>query len=269
MPNHPAAFDTQAETYDRRAGLPEQHCPAIAQAVRQMAAAMPGDLVFEVGAGTGRLGAWLARPPLRYVGIDLSHRMLAASPTRPASPSHRPLLLQADGNDPWPLAEATVRVIFSSRALHWLDPAHVVDESCRVARPDGASLIIGRIQRPAGSLSTMMQHEMQQLLRQHGFSGHGGEQHQRRLLAAFQPYGATELAPVVVVRWTVTRTPGQSIADWESKPGLGGIGVRHAVKRVILDELRIWAQSTFGDLHRQVPCEEAYVLRGVRLQPTA
>jgi ubiquinone/menaquinone biosynthesis C-methylase UbiE len=269
MHNRSASFDPQAETYDLRAGLPEPHCQAIAQAVRQLAAAMPEDLVFEVGAGTGMLGAWLARPPLRYVGIDRSRRMLTAFQRRLSSGSQRPLLLQADGNDPWPLAEATVRVIFSSRALHLLDPAHVVGESRRVARPDGASLIIGRIRRTADSLSTTMQQAMQQLLRQHGFSGHAGEPHQRQLLAAFQQRGATVLDPVVVVRWTVTRTPGQSIEDWRSKPGLAGLDLPPVAKGAILDELRSWAHSTFGDLDRAVTSEEGYMLQGIHLRPSA
>jgi ubiquinone/menaquinone biosynthesis C-methylase UbiE len=269
MTNRPAAFDSQAATYDRRAGLPEQHCQAIAQAVLRLSVAIPGDLLLEVGAGTGMIGTWLARPPLRYIGVDLSRCMLAAFQRRLAFPSHVPFLLQADGNHPWPLADGAIRVIFSSRALHLLDLAHVVDESFRVAQPDGASLIIGRIQRPPGSLPTMLQQAMQRLLRQQGFSVHAGEQHQRQLLAAFTQRGGTVLDPVVVVRWTVTRTLWQSIEAWQSKPGLAGLDVPPVVQRTILDELRSWAQSTFGDLHREVSCEEAYVLQGVGLRPTA
>ena len=40
------------------------------------------------------------------------------------------------------------------------------------------------------------------------------------------------------------------------------------VQRAVLEELRSWAQSVFGDLHREVSCEEAYVLQGVGLSPT-
>ena len=115
----------------------------------------------------------------------------------------------------------------------------------------------------------MLQQALQRLLRQQGFSSHAGEQHQRQLLAAFTQRGGTVLEPVVVVRWTVTRTPWQSIEAWQSKPGLGGLDVPAVVQRAILDELRSWAQSTFGDLHRQVTCEEAYVLQGIGLRPTA
>jgi ubiquinone/menaquinone biosynthesis C-methylase UbiE len=269
MNTRPVSFDPQAATYDQRTGLSEQHCQAIAQAVLRLAEAMPGDLVFEVGAGTGMLGTWLARPPLRYVGLDLSHGMLTAFQRRQAGQGATPFLLQADGNHAWPLAAGTARVIFSSRALHLLDLAHVVAESGRVAQAAGASLIIGRIQRPAGSLPSIMQQAMQRLLRQHGFAGHAGEPHQRQLLAVMVQRGATVLGPLVVGRWTVMRTPAQSVEAWRSKPGLGGLDVAPVVKRTILDALRRWAQATFGDVRREVICEEAYVLQGVRLRPTA
>jgi ubiquinone/menaquinone biosynthesis C-methylase UbiE len=268
MNNRPAAFDAQATTFDQRAGLSEQHCQAIAQAVLRLAEAMSGDLIFEVGAGTGMLGTWLARPPLQYVGLDLSRPMLEAFHRRLACPRPMSLLLQADGNQRWPLADGAVRVIFSSRALHLLDLAHVVDESLRVAQPDGASLIIGRIQRPPGSIPTLLQQAMQRLLPQQGFSSHAGEQYQHQLLAALTQRGGRVLEPVIAARWTVTRTPWQSIKAWQSKPGLAGLDMPAVVQHAILEELRSWAQAVFGDLHREVTCDEAYVLQGVKLRPS-
>jgi len=267
MSNQPAPFDTQADTYDRRVGLPEQDCQAIGRAVLALAQAQPRELILEIGAGTGMLGTWLTLPSLRYIGLDLSRGMLAAFQRRLSAHSGRPLLLQADGNAPWPLTDASVRVIFSSRALHLLDLAHVVRESFRVACPDGAVVIIGRMQRQEDSVAAMMQREMQRLLRQYGFPGRGGGQHQRQLIAAYCHRGATALEPVVAARWIVTRTPWQSIEAWHTKPRLGGIDPPPDVKHAILLDLCSWATVTFGDLQQEVTSEEAYVLQGVRLQP--
>ena len=263
MSNRAASFDLQAETYDQRVGLPEQDCQAIVRAVLALAQVQAGDVILEVGAGTGMLGTWLALPPLCYIGLDLSRGMLAAF-QQPLLAHSDTLLLQADGNAPWPLADATVRVIFSSRALHLLDLAHVVRESLRVARPDGAVVILGRVQRQDNSVAAMMQREMLRLLRQHGFYGRRGGPHQRQLLAAYSQHGATVLAPVVVTQWTVAWTPWQSIEAWHTKPGLGGIALPPDVKRTILQALCRWATETFGDLHHEVVSEEAYVLQGVR-----
>jgi ubiquinone/menaquinone biosynthesis C-methylase UbiE len=256
-------FDMQAETYDQRAGLSEQDCRAIVRAVLALAQSQPHDLLLEMGAGTGMIGTWFAQPPLRYIGLDLSRGMLAAFRQRLSAHSDRLLLLQADGNAPWPLAAATVRVIFSSRVLHLLDLTHVVQESLRVTRPDGA-IILGRVQRQDDSVAALMQRGMLRLLRQHGFHGRQGGPHQRQLLAAYAQYGATVLKPVVVARWPVLRTPWQSIEAWHTKPGLGGIDLPPEVKRTILHALCRWATGTFGSLHHEVTSEESYVLQGVR-----
>jgi ubiquinone/menaquinone biosynthesis C-methylase UbiE len=265
MGNRLTLFDMQAETYDQRVGLPEQDCQAIVRAVLTLAQVQPHDLLLEMGAGTGMIGTWFARPPLGYIGLDLSRGMLATFRQRLSAHGGRPLLLQADGNATWPLADATVRAIFSSRALHLLDLAHVLHESLRVARPDGAIVILGRVQRQDNNVAAVMQREMQRLLRQHGLYSRGGGQHQRQLLAVYGQHGAMVLEPVVAAQWTVTRTPWQSIADWQTKPGLGGIDPPPDVKRAILYDLCRWATVTFGDMQREVTSEEAYVLQGVRL----
>jgi ubiquinone/menaquinone biosynthesis C-methylase UbiE len=266
MRNRFAPFDLQAETYDQRVGLPEQDCQAIVQAVLAMAQAQAEDVVLEIGAGTGLLGTWLALPLRCYIGLALSCGMLAAFRQRLSAHSGTPLLLQADGNAAWPLADATVRAIFSSRTLHLLDLAHVVHESLRVARRDGAVVILGRVQRQDDHVAAVMQREMQRLLRQYGFQSRGGGQHQRQLLTAYSQHGATVLEPVIAAQWTVTRTPWQSIADWHMKPGLGGIDPPPEVKRRILHDLCRWATVTFGDIQRAVTSKEAYVLQGVHLR---
>jgi ubiquinone/menaquinone biosynthesis C-methylase UbiE len=268
MSRRPASFDVQAATYDRRVGIPTPACQAIARAALTMAQAQPGDGILDIGAGTGIIGAWFPAPPFRYLGLDLSWDMLSTFRRRLSPPGGKQLLLQADANGAWPLADASLRLIFGSRALHLLDLQHVVCESLRVLRHDYAVCIAGRVQRQEDSVSAMLQREMQRLLRHHGFQGYEGGQHLRQLITAFEQRGALELEPVVAARWTVRRAAGQAIAAWDAKPGLGGIDPPTRTKQAILHTLRTWAALTFGGLHHEVTSEEAYVLHGVRLPPT-
>ena len=127
-------FDSQADTYDQRVGFCETDCRLIARAVLSLAGVHPGDVVVEVGARTGQIGRWLACEGLRYVGFDLSQGMPVAFRRRVDPPRGSWALFQADGNRPWPIADAAAQVIFSSRAIHLLALDHVVHEVFRVAK---------------------------------------------------------------------------------------------------------------------------------------
>jgi ubiquinone/menaquinone biosynthesis C-methylase UbiE len=262
-------FDSQAATYDQRAGLPGQAGREVARAVLELAKVQPGDVVVEVGAGTGQIGQWLAREAVRYVGFDLSPGMLRLFRRRLARWGVARTLLVADGKQGWPFREASVRVIFSSRALHLLPLSHVVAEISRVVWSEGAMLIVGRVQWSSHSLQTQMKQQLHHLLRQHGLPAREGEQHQQRLLACCCQHGAKAIAPLVVARWRMASTPREALANWRNKPGLGGLGPPARLKQAILTDLATWAEATFGDLERQVESEAVYVLQGARFRPVA
>jgi hypothetical protein len=63
----PELFDGQAGLFERRAGLPEDCCRAVAKKVIEIGEAKSGDLIVEIGSGTGQIGQWF-EAPLRYAG---------------------------------------------------------------------------------------------------------------------------------------------------------------------------------------------------------
>ena len=158
MPADRANFDSQAHYYDQRVGLSDAAGAAIAQAVLALAGPGPGDLVAEIGAGTGLIGRWLTQSVVDYVGLDVSRGMLTRFRQRLHAGSSA-VLLQADGNCQWPMADGSARIIFSSRALHWLTRDHVVNETFRVAHPHLAVLLVGRVQRHRDSVPARMQRD--------------------------------------------------------------------------------------------------------------
>ncbi|MBV8203206.1 MAG: class I SAM-dependent methyltransferase [Acidobacteria bacterium] len=278
----PTPFDGQAPQFDRRVGLPESDCRAIAAAVLALARAHPGDRLLEIGAGTGMIGRWFLEHPVRYVGLDLSRGMLEVFRRRPGAA--RAGLVQADGARSWPLPAGAARVVFSSRAIHLLPLAHVLDEVFRVVAgapdpangrvaggeegpaPDGGgACLLGWVERGRDSVKARMSRAMQRLVRERGFTPRtaGG----RGLLAACRERGAALLPRTVVARWPALHTPRQSLDSWRSKPGLGGVVLPPGVQESLLDELQSWAVRTFGSLDAARPDEESYVLEGVRLPP--
>jgi SAM-dependent methyltransferase len=253
----PELFDGQAGLFERRAGLPETVCRAIAKKVIEIGEANAGDLIVEVGSGTGQIGQWF-EAPVRYAGFDLSAGMLKEC-------SHRLDLIQADANVSWPLADGVARVIFSSRAVHLLQQEHVAHEVFRVASSTGAMLVLGRVEREPESVRARMAKEMNERLRRHGFAGRRGERQNRKLFELCCERGAVAMEPVPVGQWRTVATPRQSLDSWHGLAGLGGIAVPAPTRAEILRELEGWAEEEFGGLDQEFESEETYVLKPLRV----
>ena len=266
----PADYDRQADGFDRRTGLDEAVCRAAARAVVELSGAEPGDLVVEAGAGTGLIGAWLAREPVRYLGFDFSPSMLGVfrgklgAPERTGPPT-RGSLLCADGEAAWPLEDRTVRAVFSSRAIHLLDSEHVAAELFRLAAPRGAALLVGRVRREEGAVRSRMARELRARLRARDLPALAGERRTGRLLEACRRRGARPLQPRVVGRWPVTATARESLAAWSGKPGLAGTRPEPAAREEVLAGLAAWAERELGGLDRPQVSEESYVVEGAHL----
>ena len=259
------SFDRQAAEYDRRAGLPAQVEPLVVRSIAEAIGTAEYRCLLEIGTGTGQIGYRLQELPLQYVGFDISSAMLQRFRERFSPEEDVPVLLQADGNAQWPVADASTDVVFSSRALHWLDPNHVVSEVFRVAAPSGIVLLVGRVFRESDSVRAEMRCQMRQLLREQGIEGRSGEKSRTTIFESCTRPGAERLEPRTVARWTVDYTPSDSIESWQSKPGLAGRDVPDKTKQLVLERLRDWAVTQYGNLQRRFETEESYVLEGVKI----
>jgi ubiquinone/menaquinone biosynthesis C-methylase UbiE len=264
----PSRFDAEAARYERRAALPDDVCRRAAETALAAAGAGAGDLVVEVGAGTGLIGRWFAGHGVRYLGFDLALGMLARfAERRGAAGGGEAVLVQADGDRRWPLADAGVRLFFATRALHLLAVDHAAAEVRRLAHPAGASLLIGRLRHPADGPRERMAEAMRRRLAERGYAPRPGRRREERLLAALAAAGGERIAAWEVGCWEEARSPGRSLADWRSKPGLGGFEPPAAVKHEVLAGVEAWARATFGDLERAWPSPVRFVMEGVRLPP--
>lgn len=262
----PELFDGQAESFDRRTGLPEDCCRAVAGRLVGLAAEAAGGLVVEVGCGTGQIGRWVGAPAL-YVGFDLSLNMLREFRRRLGATQKPAPLVRADANAAWPFADGAASVIFSSRAAHLLEHERVAAEVFRLASPRGATLVLGRVERTQGSVKERMAGEMNERLRRRGLRGRRGERRNRKLFEACERRGAVVLEPTPVATWNGRASPRQSLESWRGLVGLGGLPVPAEVRAEILAELEAWAAGEFGGLDEEFEFEETYVLSPLRVPP--
>jgi ubiquinone/menaquinone biosynthesis C-methylase UbiE len=260
-------FDDQASQFPTRAGLAADVSRRIAHRIMDIANLGNGDLLIEVGAGTGEIGLELAKLPVVYRAFDRSSAMLEMFRSR-LPPRVCVDLRVADGEDRWPADDGTARAIFGSRSLHLLSLSHVIDESFRIAHHAGCTVLIGRIRRDKASMRSVMRGKMRELATACGIGRPGGEENSRKLAEAFRKRGAAVLEPLEVATFSVSSSPRSALAAWEGKAGLAGADVPVAVKQSVLSELRAWAIATFGDLDVSESSEERYILEGVVLTPS-
>ncbi len=255
-------YDDQASRFDERAAVPERARQQIADALRDLVALRPGQRWLELGPGTGALSIFLIRERIDYLGLDRSSAMLDVFRDRVEREGLEADLRTADGNERWPVQDGSVEVIFSARAVHHLDVAHLVGEVVRVASPQGAWLVLGQATRPRQSVRAVMRRRMRRLLEERGYRGRGHPGHAETIFEALDRHGARRLAPRVAAAWTHMRSPGDSLGDWEGKEGLAGLEVPADVKSSVLDELRVWAEQHYGDLEKPLEQEESFELSG-------
>ena len=257
-------YDDQATRFDERAGLPAEAAEAVARELAALVGLADGRTVLDVGCGTGGVTLPLLRLPVRYVGFDQSAAMLEVFRARAAEAGRAAELHVADGNGRWPAVDASVDVVFSARALHHLHPAHVVAEVRRVIRP-GGWLVTGRVRRPPDSPKSVLRRQMRRMLAAEGFTGRSHEAGAEAVFAALEADGGRRMEPRVAARWTIPHRPADSIAAWEGKSGLAGLEVPPDAKSRVLNGLRAWAASGFGDLQRELEQQEQFELAAIRL----
>lgn len=266
-PHSATRFDDQATRFDRRAGVPVEVAAEIARAVVAGATSpVGGDVVFELGAGTGEVGRHLATLAGRYVGVDLSAPMLGVFRTKlggDASGRSTALLVRADGQRHWPVRDHSATVVFASRVAHLLARPHVVAEAMRVCRP-GGRFVVGRIER--SGVKQVLRRQREAMLGDRGFpGGRSGGRRTQALLEALAGAGGVPEGRRAVASWTVTTTAEDVLAAWEAMTTMGGAAVGAQTRAEVLSDLRRWAQNHLGHLGEPQTSAETYVLEGVRL----
>jgi SAM-dependent methyltransferase len=106
---------------------------ALADWVLNQATLLPGDLVVDVGCGTGITSRLFARRGLCVIGVDPNTAMLAA-----ARKANGEVRYFKGAVEDLPLKDAIGKAAIAGQAFHWFDLDHALAELARVLAPGGA-----------------------------------------------------------------------------------------------------------------------------------
>lgn len=271
LPHHPdvlgtpTRFDAEAETFDKRAGIPPRAAADVALAVIGCRRSPTRDgIVLEVGAGSGEIGHHLAGRAVAYVGMDVSGPMLHVFRSKLVSEPARcwAVLVRADADRSWPVSDGSVSVVFASRVAHLLDAEHVGRELTRVCHA-GGRFVVGRVER-SGVKQALQRRRWAMLVERGLVAGPSGGRRSRALLESLLGAGASAEPRQTAATWTVTTTAAEVLAGWETMPTMGGVAISAPVRRQVLVELGAWAREEFGELDQPSSHIERYILESVR-----
>src|SRR5689334_19832486 len=130
----------------------EQLVPAAALAVERAAPA-PGDVVLDVGCGTGNAALLAAARGADVTGVDPSPRLLAAARDRAAAKGRRIAFVEGVA-EALPVPDASVDVLLSVfGAIFTADPHRTADELVRVTADRGRIVLTAWL--PGGAMSKL------------------------------------------------------------------------------------------------------------------
>ncbi len=160
-----------------------------------------GGLVVELGCGTGRLVAFLARRGFGVLGIDTSEGMLAVAATRARTHLVRADILHL------PLPDAVADAAIAVATLEFTDAAAALAELARITRPGGRIVVLalnprspwGLLDRPGrrtpySTATFLSRNDLRRLGRRHGRTRLQG-----RLFTAAHPGFLHHLEPLAAV----------------------------------------------------------------------
>lgn len=206
-----AWFARHAEDWDTLRLLQAPDAPveaALAQALGG-GSAEPASLgaLLDVGTGTGRMAELFAERAAHVTGLDKSPEMLRIARARlQALPADHVDLVHGDFTA-LPFADATYDTVLFHQVLHYaFDPAAVLAEAARVARPGARIAIVD-----------FAAHDLEELRSRHAHARLGFSDEQMLALLseagfAAQPALAVPGSPLTVKIWTARRQSGNAPA---------------------------------------------------------
>ncbi len=242
---HDTAFHGDPQHYDRTRALPPEVLQAI---VDRLVERLPqGEMVLDVGAGSGRFALPLAERGIPVLALDLSPQMLQHLQAKKDRSALFPLPSLGDAMR-LPFLDGVFPAIFSVHTLHLVaDLESTLDELARVLRPGGLfalGYIDHALQGPVGWTLAAWRRALAE--RGYDLSQPMWRDYPQVVEALTRRFGQPHT--VVAARWQKQVTPAQVLEGVSKRQFTPYWGLPAREHAAVVAELQQHAAHVFGNL---------------------
>jgi ubiquinone/menaquinone biosynthesis C-methylase UbiE len=242
------SFDRIASRYDATRGFPPEVDARLSAAFRQVSGLPGGARLLEIGVGTGRIAIPLASAGYRYIGLDISLKMMARLRGR-LPPGCDVALVRSDATR-LPLRDASVDGAVAVHVFHLIaDWEGAIAKLHRVIRPGGA-LALGFNESDEPALSDQLRERWRAIVHElGGDTRRPGAQHNevdRLMEATFRPPRREVLAT-----WERRESLRERLDSLASRTNSDTWALPDSTLHESIARAEAWASATYGDLEQQ------------------
>lgn len=251
------SFDRIAARYDATRGFPPEVDARIGAAFHQAAGLPNGTRLLEIGVGTGRIAIPLTSAGYRYIGVDLSLKMMER--LRERLPLGRDVVLIRGDGTMLPLRDASVGGAVAVHVFHLIAGwERAIAELHRVIRPGGV-LAHGFNDSDNSAPSDRLQVRWREIAQELGGDirrpGARGQEVDRRLEAAFGPPRREVLAT-----WQRRASLRERLDSLAARTNSDSWSLPEPILHESIARAEAWARATYDDLEEQRTSTAKFVM---------
>lgn len=203
-------FTKLAEAYQNRAG----YARSVLANLMQWSGVRSGDLVADVGAGTGKLTEDLVALGLRVHAVEPNDAMRAIGQQNTATLD---VQWSKGSAEETTLPAGLTRWLLMGSSFHWTDPQRSLPEFHRVLQPGGCFTAVWNPRHIEGNeLHERIEQRINQMIPDLKRVSSGGRKYTERMFDVLVSTGHFEDVVCVVARDAVAMTPQRYLGAWQS-----------------------------------------------------